>query len=184
MVKSILDRITASADIPELKLLSWEINVIGDYSFNASVLPGGKIMVHAGIFSTLKYDETLVAVVISHEIGHALARHTAEKLTASGTLSLARLLINWFCGLNVGYVTSILFDLPYSRAMESEADIIGLVLMHRAGYDVDRAHLIWEMPDEIPEFLSTHPSHVNRGQMLKKAAPIIKAGLPLETIYQ
>lgn len=156
----------------------WEFNLIqDDKTVNAWVMPGGRAAVYTGI---LKYtrDETGLAVVLGHEVGHALAGHGNERLsqgllTQLGGTALAVALQSqpqqtqalFMQAFGVG--TGVGFLLPYSRLHESEADRIGLTLMARAGYDPREAIPFWQRMQaqeqaRPPEFLSTHPAPETR----------------------
>ncbi|MEE4112306.1 MAG: M48 family metallopeptidase [Desulfobacteraceae bacterium] len=152
----------------------WEFNLIqDDKTVNAWVMPGGKAAVYTGILPYTR-DETGLAVVLGHEVGHALAGHGNERLsqgllTQLGGAALAvalqrqpQLTQTLFMEA-YGVGTSVGFLLPYSRLHESEADRIGLTLMARAGYDPREAVPFWQRmqaqeQSRPPEFLSTHPA--------------------------
>ncbi len=156
----------------------WEFNLIqDDKTVNAWVMPGGKAAVYTGILPFTR-DETGLAVVLGHEVGHALAGHGNERLSQGlltqlgGTaLSVAlqsqpQLTQTLFMEA-FGVGTSIGFLLPYSRLHEREADRIGLTLMARAGYDPREAIPFWQRmqaqeQSRPPEFLSTHPAPETR----------------------
>ena len=156
----------------------WEFNLIqDDKTVNAWVMPGGKAAVYTGILPYTR-DETGLAVVLGHEVGHALAGHGNERLSQGlltqlgGTaLSVAlqsqpQLTQTLFMEA-FGVGTSVGFLLPYSRLHESEADRIGLTLMARAGYDPREAVPFWQRmqaqeQSRPPEFLSTHPAPETR----------------------
>jgi predicted Zn-dependent protease len=158
----------------------WEVVVFRDESANAFALPGGKIGIHTGLLKVAKTDGQLAAVV-GHEIGHVMARHGAERvsqqLAASGIQlgvstalsdSKSRGLI--LAGLALGAQFGVL--LPYSRAHESEADLIGLTLMAQAGFDPRQSVELWKNMGAAnsggpPEFLSTHPSGPTRIESLR-----------------
>lgn len=166
---------------------AWEFNLIeDDKTVNAWVLPGGKAAVYTGI---LKYtqNETGLAVVLGHEVAHALADHGNERmsqglLTQLGGVALAvavsqkpaqtQALFMTAYGLG----TSVGLMLPYSRLHESEADHIGLVLMAMAGYDPREAIPFWQRMGQDggkrpPEFLSTHPAPDTRVEDIRKHLP-------------
>jgi predicted Zn-dependent protease len=156
----------------------WEFNLIqDDKTVNAWVMPGGKAAVYSGILPYTR-DEAGLAVVLGHEVGHALAGHGNERLSQGlltqlgGTaLSVAlqsqpQLTQTLFMEA-FGVGTSVGFLLPYSRLHESEADRIGLTLMARAGYDPREAIPFWQRmqaqeQSRPPEFLSTHPAPETR----------------------
>lgn len=166
---------------------AWEFNLIeDDDTVNAWVLPGGKAAVYTGI---LKYtrNETGLAVVLGHEVAHALANHGNERmsqglLTQLGGVALAVALSKEPAQTQAlfmsayGLGTSVGFMLPYSRLHESEADQIGLMLMAMAGYDPREAIPFWERMNEAggerpPEFLSTHPAPKTRIADIRKHLP-------------
>lgn len=174
----------ASAQLAGFK---WEFNLIeDDKTVNAWCMPGGKVAFYTAILPICK-DETGVAIVMGHEVAHAIANHGRERMSeamlANGLLSglgaamgqnptLAQELLLQSLGLgaNVGM-------LKFSRDHESEADHIGLIFMAMAGYDPNEAPKFWERMaaqsggGAPPEFLSTHPSHETRISDLKKWIP-------------
>jgi predicted Zn-dependent protease len=176
-------RIARVAERPDYQ---WRFVVIDDpKQQNAFCLPGGKVAVYTGIFPVAQ-DTNGLAVVLGHEIAHALARHGAERMSqglaaqAGGTLLGA--ILGPGAGTNsiltaygVGAQLGVL--LPYSRTQESEADHIGLILMARAGYDPHGALAFWQRMEHAgsggspPEFLSTHPSHGTREQQIQAWLP-------------
>lgn len=171
----------------EIKYYQWEFNLIeADTIVNAFCLPGGKIGVYTGILPVAQNERGL-AVVLGHEVAHAIARHGNERmsqllLAQLGGIALSTavkeqpektrqmLLQAYGIGANVGVL------LPYSRRHESEADRIGLILMARAGYDPRGAVPFWQRMGELgkgrpPEFLSTHPSPKRRIQDIQNQLP-------------
>ncbi len=155
---------------------NWDVVVFSKDEANAFALPGGKIGVYTGLFKTAKTDAQLAAV-IGHEIGHVIARHGAERVSqqASTQIGLAALGAitpdnpkkDLLVGLlGVGVQVGIL--LPFSRTQESEADMIGLKLMARAGFDPRQSVELWKNMLENsrgkvpPQILSTHPASENR----------------------
>lgn len=172
------------------KQFQWEVTVIkDDKTANAFALPGGKIAVYTGIFPVAKTEAGLAAVM-GHEVVHALARHGAERMS-QGQLTNAALQVagaaigasgtNPLLGqatmaaLGVGAQVGVL--LPFSRAHESEADYVGVLLAADAGYDPQESVHLWERMEQLSgggspaEFLSTHPGHETRIQQLKKWMP-------------
>jgi predicted Zn-dependent protease len=142
----------------------WEVNVIEDRQVNAFCLPGGKIIVYTGILRVAENDDQL-ATVLSHEISHALAHHSNERITRDQT------------GQGSFYA-----DKKFGREQESEADHIGLFLMTFAGYDPDQAVHFWKRMSQAhqrgsppPEFLSDHPSYEHRMADMERWAPKAKA---------
>ncbi|MEM9897184.1 MAG: M48 family metallopeptidase [Bacteroidota bacterium] len=157
----------------------WEFNLIAEETINAWCMPGGKVAFYSGIMPICQ-DELGVAVVMGHEIAHAIANHGAERMSqqyaAQTGLTLANILLgndqNESVGKNLllqaaGVGTS-LGILAFSRKHESEADQLGLYFMAMAGYDPREAPKFWERMASAsggaapPEFLSTHPSDSRR----------------------
>ena len=154
---------------------------------NAYAMPGGKIMVYSGLVDRLKLTDAELAAVIGHEISHALREHTRERVSRAYAQQLALTGIAVATGAGQGTldlantVASVTFQLPHSREQESEADVIGLELMARAGYDPRAAVNVWQKmmaaeKSSSSEFLSTHPSPGNRIAELQARVPKV---LPL-----
>ena len=178
-VKAIGERIAKVANRSDF---TWEFNLVEDKALNAFCLPGGKVVVYTGILTAARNDDQL-ASVISHEIAHALARHGAERMSSATvqqgiqTLGNVVLAVGAPSYQNVfnqayGIGSQIGVMLPYGRMQESEADEIGIYLMHKAGYNMQEALKFWENMSEgktdTNEFLSTHPSSSTRIEDIKK----------------
>jgi predicted Zn-dependent protease len=163
---------------------AWEFHLVQSDEANAWCMPGGKVVFYEGIMPICK-DETGVAVVMGHEVAHAVAEHGAERMSQGllvqmGGLALSEALHSepektqqlWMTAFAVGAQYGAL--LPYSRLQESEADRLGLIFMALAGYDPHAAVAFWERMRAAsggaapPEFLSTHPSNETRIADLKK----------------
>ena len=195
MVRRVGERIAKSAEAflrdsgraDLIKNYKWEFNVIeDDKTVNAWCMPGGKVAVYTGILPFTR-DETGLAVVLGHEVAHAIAEHGNERmsqalLTSMGGIALSAALSQnsertrelFLSAFGVGASVGIL--LPYSRLHENEADRIGLIIMARAGYDPREAVPFWERMkkkegEHPPEFLSTHPATETRIQNLKTYIP-------------
>ncbi len=164
---------------------SWEFNLVKSNEVNAFCMPGGKIVVYEGILPYTR-DETGLAVVLGHEVAHAVAKHSNERMSQQlvsqlGGVALGVALANkpeqtqniamtvYGLGAQFGIM------LPYSRKQELEADHLGLIFMAMAGYDPRQAPAFWErmaqQGGKSPEFLSTHPSDQHRMQELEKEMP-------------
>lgn len=171
-----------------LKDYKWEYNLVKDETVNAWCMPGGKIVFYTGILP-ITQDETGVAVVMGHEVAHALADHGAQRMSAStlqqigavaGNVAIkddqTRGLFNQAYGIG----SQIGVMLPFSRSHETEADRIGLQIMAIAGYDPSEAAELWKRMkansggQAPPEFLSTHPSNDTRINNLTAWAPAAK----------
>jgi predicted Zn-dependent protease len=172
------------------KQFQWEVTVIkDDKTMNAFALPGGKIAVYTGIFPVAK-SEAGLAAVLGHEVTHALARHGAERMSEGELTNAALQAVGVAAGasgmnpmlsqgamaaLGAGAQVGVL--LPFSRAHESEADYIGILLAADAGYDPRESISLWERMEQLSqgggpsECLSTHPSNETRIDQLKKWLP-------------
>jgi len=165
----------------------WEFNLVEDKQVNAWCMPGGKVVVYTGILSVAQ-GETGLAVVMGHEISHAIAEHGSERMSQGllaqfGGVALAEALSTqpaatqqlWMSAYGVG--TQYGAILPYSRMQESEADRLGLIFMAMAGYDPNEAISFWQRMasqkggQAPPEFLSTHPSDAARIEKIKQLIP-------------
>lgn len=181
LVRKVGEKIAVAANKPEYK---WEFTVINDpETVNAFAVPGGKVAVYTGIFGPAR-DEAGLAVVLGHEVAHALARHPAERMSQGMLAQLGGAGLSIALGNNPGLANLVLqaygigVALPFSRSQETEADRIGLILMAKAGYDPRVSVELWErmeMKDggkgTPPEFLSTHPSYETRIQQLRSFIP-------------
>lgn len=164
---------------------SWEFNLVKSTEVNAFCMPGGKIVVYEGILPYTQ-DETGLAVVLGHEVAHAVAKHSNERMSQQvvsqlGGTALGVALMNkseetqsiamavYGLGAQFGVM------LPFSRKQELEADHLGLIFMTMAGYDPRQAPAFWERMSQqggkTPVFLSTHPSDNTRMKELEKEMP-------------
>ena len=183
-LKRVGQRISAAAAKPEYQ---WEFNLLQGSEVNAFCLPGGKVAFWEGIMP-IAQDDNGVAVIMGHEVAHALARHGAERMSQEmGAQLLGQVLSVGVGMVNPGYTEAFsqLYGLgvgvgvilPWGRAQESEADQIGLILMAKAGYDPAATIGFWERMAKAqkggkpPEFLSTHPSDETRIAQIKKWLP-------------
>ncbi len=171
----------------QLAGFNWEFNLIqDDKTVNAWCMPGGKVAFYSAILPICK-DELGVAVVMGHEVAHAIANHGAERMSEGLVAEFGLSTIGAAMGQNptatqqifmkaVGMGTNVGM-LKFSRSHESEADHMGLIFMAMAGYDPASAPVFWERMSSLgggqepPEFLSTHPSHSTRIQDLKGWIP-------------
>lgn len=166
---------------PDATNWNWEVNVIDSPELNANAGPGGKIIFYTGLIDKLKLTDDEIAAVMGHEIAHALREHGREAMSKAYGVQMATQ-IGSAVGLgdaslqmaNTG--VQYLMTLPNSRSNENEADLIGLELAARAGYDPNAAVTLWQKMASAgggsqPEFLSTHPSPSNRTQTLQSTIP-------------
>ena len=150
----------------------WEVNLIGSKQINAFCMPGGKIAFYTGILYQLKLTDDEVAMVMGHEIAHALREHARERMGKSAATNIGASLLTQLLGLGqVGQtVTNYgaqLLTLQFSRDNESEADLVGMELAARAGYDPRAGVSLWQKMSAAnkgapPQWLSTHPSGSTR----------------------
>ncbi|UII25686.1 M48 family metallopeptidase [Fulvivirga maritima] len=169
-----------------LKGYSWEFNVIESDEVNAWCMPGGKVAFYTGIMPICQ-DETGVAVVMGHEVAHAIANHGRERMSESLVANFGLSSLSTAFGQDPSLTQQLLYQsvgigtqlgmLKFSRTHESEADHIGLIFMAMAGYNPSEAPKFWERMEansggsRQPEFLSTHPHPDTRIADLKKELP-------------
>lgn len=173
----------------DLKNFQWTFNTIDENLVNAWCMPGGKVVVYTGLLPVTQ-TETGLAVVMGHEVAHAIARHGNERMSEGLLVGLGGLVLQealkkkkqetqaLFLGLYV-IGSNLALSLPNSRMQESEADKLGLIFMSMAGYDPSEAVSFWERmaavnKNKIPEFLSTHPSDQTRVKNLQALIPDVK----------
>jgi|SoiMethySBSTD1v2_1073268.scaffolds.fasta_scaffold52053_4 predicted Zn-dependent protease len=184
-VRDITDRLVAQAIRlrPDSAGWNWEVQLIDDpKTVNAFCMAGGKMAIYTGMWDKLKATDEEIAMVMGHEISHALAGHTQERMSVAMTSSVvaqaAAIALSSsestrglaMTGTQLAAVYAV--QMPNSRTSESEADAIGLEIAARAGYDPKAAVTLWEKMGKLggspPEFLSTHPSPENRAAHLKE----------------
>ena len=175
--QALLQRVgTAIKNASDEKSFQWEFNVLESDTVNAFCLPGGKVAVYTAMMKQFS-NEAELACVVAHEVGHAIARHGGERtswsyLQALGTLGISTLgndTMQTIYGIGAEYGVM----LPYSRMHENEADLIGLYLMAKAGYDPKAAVDFWKKfntgnSSKLDEMLSTHPCDATRVENLSK----------------
>ena len=162
----------------------WEVNLIGNSQVNAFCMPGGKICFYTGILDKLKLGDDEVAMVMGHEMAHALREHARERLAKTQATSLglslgARLLGLGELGNVAADLGTQLLALKYSRDDETEADLVGLELGARGAYNPQASVSLWRKMMAAngsggPGFLSTHPSGPNRIQELQDNLPRVR----------
>ncbi|PYC28563.1 peptidase M48 [Aquipseudomonas alcaligenes] len=183
-VDAIARRLIAQAPVfrADAAQWDWQVNLIDSPELNANCGPGGKIIVYSGLIEKLQLTDAEIAAVMGHEIAHALREHSREAMSKAYGIELAKQGAGALLGLGEG--GTALADaavqygmmLPNSRANENEADIIGLELSARAGYDPNAAISLWQKMSRAgggapPEFMSTHPSSGSRIEALRAAIP-------------
>ncbi|PWY87775.1 putative peptidase [Aspergillus heteromorphus CBS 117.55] len=171
-VKQILSQLIPHAPIEGA---DWKVHVINDPEQNAFVLPGGKVFVYTGILPICK-DTDGTAAVLAHEIAHVVAHHTSERLSRNfitiGAIAALVLLFDISGQLSSAFM-NLFFELPHSRAQETEADAMGLMMMAKACFNPEAAAEMWDrmnqaVKDAPPQFLSTHPAATNRRDALRE----------------
>ena len=179
----------------------WEVQLIGSKQINAFCMPGGKIAFYTGIIDTLKLTDDEVATIMGHEIAHALREHGRERVAKStiaqgvtlGASVLSQMLgYGDLGGFLVGQGANLTLK-AFSREDETEADLVGMDLAARAGYDPRAGIKLWEKMSAVskgqpPQWLSTHPSHQTRIEeiraQLDRTMPLYARakGVPLESL--
>jgi len=170
---------------PDAQGWAWEINLLGSSQINAFCMPGGKIAFYTGILDKLKLSDDEVAIVMGHEVAHALREHARERMAKSGATHLGTALLGQLVG-GGRYAGAFdaggkLLTLKFSRDDETEADIVGLDLAARAGFDPRAGVTLWQKMSASsrgapPQWLSTHPAGNTRIQDIEKHLPEV---LPL-----
>ena len=193
--KAVTDYLKGVGKSEILNGFQWEFNVVDSKEVNAFCMPGGKVVFYTGILPICK-DEAGVAVVMGHEVAHAIASHGAERMSqgllSQGLLTAGQIglgvamsnkpqetqqLYNNIYGLAAPAAAQVGYVLPNSRLQESEADQLGLIFMAKAGYDPDNAVEFWTRMaaksggQKPPQFLSTHPADEKRIRDLKQQLP-------------
>lgn len=179
-------RISTAADQPDY---AWQFNLLADDVVNAWCLPGGYIGFYSGILPVLR-SEAGMGFVMGHEVGHALARHSSERMSQQLALAGGMTVLDIFISgsgkvteeqralilAGVGLGAEVGLSLPFSRTHEKEADVIGLMLMAESGYPPGESIAVWDRMEEVsggspPVFLSTHPTYQARQDNQKEWMP-------------
>ncbi|MBB5202724.1 Zn-dependent protease with chaperone function [Inhella inkyongensis] len=171
---------------PRARQWKWEVNVIASKELNAFCMPAGKIAFYYGILAQLQLSDDEVAAIMGHEIAHALREHARERMGKSTATRVGAGLLSSLLGLgNLGDAAmnmgAQLLTLKFSREDETEADLVGMELAARAGYDPAAGVTLWEKMGRAhkgapPQWLSTHPAGKTRIQDIQKTTPQV-AGL-------
>ena len=178
----------------DAKTWPWEIHVITLDEMNAWCMPHGKMVIYSGLISKLNLSDAEIAQVMGHEMAHALREHSREQVSRQQTTGIiAGVLgaVGEAYGISTasqitGLTADIGFNLPFSRTHETEADLLGMELAARAGYNPDAAITLWNKmqaadPNGTIEFLSSHPDPANRQAMLRanadKVRPLYNAAM-------
>ena len=183
-IQAISDRLIAQAPVfrPDSAQWKWEVNLIKSDELNANCGPGGKIIFYTGLMDSLKLTDDEIAAILGHEIAHALREHGREAMSKAYGIEMAKQGAGALLGLSqdslalADTVANYGMTLPNSRANENEADLIGLELAARAGYNPNAAITLWNKMSKAsegapPEFMSTHPASSSRIASLQAAIP-------------
>jgi len=167
----------------------WEVNLIASKQLNAFCMPGGKIVFYSGIIDQLKLTDDEIAVIMAHEVAHALREHARERIAKTQiTHGLASIASELLAGTKYGGLAQLglqggaqLLTLKFSRDDETEADVVGLDLAARAGYNPRAGISLWKKmvaanKGAPPQWLSTHPAGKNRIAEIERQLPVV---LPL-----
>ncbi|MBP8020362.1 MAG: M48 family metallopeptidase [Agitococcus sp.] len=174
-IRIIADRLIPQAAVfrPDALSWQWEVNLESRNELNAYCAPGGKIMFFTGIISQLKLSDDEIAAIMGHEMAHALREHGRERVSQAYAQQAGMSLLAALTNINAQQAavlqtaTTLGLTLPHGRGQESEADVIGLEILARAGYDPRASVSLWQKmgaasKGSTPSFLSTHPSSSQR----------------------
>ncbi len=186
-LKKIANKLVAQVGTfrPDASRWNWEVNLLQKDELNAYCMPGGKIMFYSGIIKELNLSDAEIAAIMGHEMAHALREHGREAMSRAYVINFGLMAAGTAAGLGQGEmdlakkVTDVALTLPNSRTAEAEADLIGLELMARAGYDPKASITLWqkmskEGGQKPPEFLSTHPATMTRIDGLEYNLPKVE----------
>lgn len=188
-VATITGRVVTAAikEYPQTRDWAWSVAIVeDDETVNAWCMAGGRMAVYTGLFEKLKLTDAEFAQIMGHEIAHALANHTAERMsramaTTLGVVAVGSMSDNPNLAMGgAALAAKLALELPNSRTAESEADEIGLRLATLAGFDPDAAVSLWDKMGKVggdsrpPEFLSTHPAPENRRDRLLEMIPRVR----------
>ena len=174
----------AGAWNPRAQQWRWEVNLVGSRELNAFCMPGGKIAFYFGILQQLQLSDDEVAMIMGHEMAHALREHARERMgktmATNGAIEIGAALLGLGnLGRGVANIGGQLLTLTFSREDESEADLVGMELAARAGYNPRAGISLWEKMGRAskgapPQFLSTHPSGPTRIRDIERTLPRVE----------
>jgi predicted Zn-dependent protease len=183
----------AEQDFPNSAGWEWSVAIIDDpETVNAWCMAGGRMAVYTGLFEQLNLTDDEFAQIMGHEISHALANHTAERMSVAIATTIGVVAVgaatdsSGAAMAGAALAANVALELPNSRTAESEADQIGMELATLAGYDPEAAVTLWQKMGGLgdarpPEFLSTHPAPDNRQAALQKMVPAMNSINPTRT---
>lgn len=185
-LRAIADRIIPHALSwnPRARDWRWEVNLLAASTINAFCMPGGKIAFYSGILQKLQLDDEEVATIMGHEVAHALREHARERMGKSSATNLGLRLGAQLLGLGqlgdaaAGIGTQLL-TMKFGREDETEADLVGMELAARAGYDPAAGVRLWQKMAQAskgapPQWLSTHPSNASRIEDIRRSLPKVQ----------
>lgn len=162
----------------------WEVNLIGSRELNAFCMPGGKIAFYFGILQQLQLSDDEVAMIMGHEMAHALREHARERMgknmATNGAIEIGAALLGLGnMGRGIANIGGQLLSLTFSREDESEADLVGMELAARAGYNPQAGVTLWQKMGQAskgapPQFLSTHPAGPTRIRDIERTLPRVQ----------
>jgi predicted Zn-dependent protease len=167
---------------PDATTWKWEVNLIGSKQINAFCMPGGKIAFYTGILETLRLTDDEVAIIMGHEVAHALREHSRERLAKNSITRFGTAIVGAVISggryADVINQAGSLATLKFSRDNETDADVIGLDLAARAGFDPRAGVTLWQKmtaasKNAPPQFLSTHPTGPNRIKEIERHLPAV-----------
>lgn len=184
-IRKIADRLIPQVNAfrPDARAWAWEVNLETNNQLNAYCAPGGKIMFYTGIINQLKLTDDEIAAIMGHEMAHALREHGRERMSQAYAQQAGLGIAGALLGATQGQMSlantaaQLAISLPHNRGQESEADILGLELAARAGFDPRASVTLWQKMAQAsggggsPSFLSTHPSSGQRIKELQAAIP-------------
>jgi len=188
-IRRIAGRVVTAAvnDFPRSANWDWSVVVVeDDETVNAWCMAGGRMAVYTGLFEQLKLTDAEFAQIMGHEISHALANHTAERMSRAMAIQLGLIAVSaatdgsQSAGQGAELLAQVALELPNSRTAETEADRLGMRLATLAGYDPEAAVTLWQKMSELgekrpPEFLSTHPAPNDRQARLNAMIPSMRS---------
>lgn len=188
-VRRVTGRVVTAAveNFPKSINWDWSVVIVDDAeTVNAWCMAGGKMAVYTGLFEQLELTDAEFAQIMGHEISHALADHTAERMSRAMAIQLGLVAVNAAtdgsrsAGQNAELLAQVALELPNSRVAEREADALGMRLATLAGYDAEAAVTLWQKMsslggDRPPDFLSTHPAPNDRQARLNQMIPAMRA---------
>ena len=187
-VRRVAGRVVTAAitEFPSSKNWDWSVVVVDDDEVvNAWCMAGGRMAVYTGLFAQLQLTDAEFAQIMGHEMSHALANHTAERMSRAMAIQLGLLGVNAAtngsngAGQSAELLAQVALELPNSRVADREADALGMRLATLAGYDPEAAVTLWQKmsgldEDRPPEFLSTHPAPNDRQARLNAMIPAMR----------